>query len=55
MLEFVSNSGVPGRSEQSSSLVTMMMASSASGRRKPWFSAGVGRPSAPSARITDAN
>ena len=44
VFEPVSNSGTPGDAEQSSSLVIMMIARYASGRRKPWFSAGAGAP-----------
>ena len=40
VFEPVSNSGTPGVAEQSSSFVIMMIARYASGRRKPWFSAG---------------
>ena len=55
VFEPVSNSGTPGDAEQSSSLVIRTMARYASGRRKPWFSAGAARPSAPSARRIEAN
>ena len=41
--------------EQSSSLLSRTIASSASARRKPAFASGGGQPSAPSARATDAS
>ena len=54
-LEPVSKIGTPGTAEQSSSFVIITIASRASGRRKPWFSAGAARPSMPSAREIAAN
>ena len=54
-LLIVSKRALPGGTEQSSSSVSSTMNSRASGRRKPWFSAGMGRPSAPSARATAAS
>ena len=55
VLEPVSKIGTPGPAEQSSSFVIITIASRASGRRNPWFSAGTGRPSMPSAREIAAN
>ena len=51
----VSNSPDAAGAEQSSSFVTRKTNKNPSVRRKPWFSAGGGRPSAPRARAAAAS